>query len=332
MLSTSTLAVTDEDSLETQARRLANEHRTVRQSRRRPVLLARLNLCEQRLREAYRFFAAAPPEVQARSRAAEWLMDNFYLLERTVRQIREAMPPGYYRRLPELTQTALRGYPRVYAIASALAAEGQERLDLAQAERFLIAYQETTPLTIGELWALPTMLRLILIELLDRMFRALLAEPRSAASLPAAVEAEVVVANCFLGLQVLERQDWKVFFEAVSRVEAILRRDPAGVYARMDRETRDRYRHVVEALARAVENPRRKLPRRRFAWRRRRMSGKWRRDRERRAPFMLAITCSNRKGASAWRPAWVIFPPCGLVGCADCVNVPFPCTWEGLLS
>ncbi len=253
MLSTHTITVTGEDSLENQACLLAQEHKEIRKSRRGPGLLARLSGCEQRLREAYRFFAAAPPEVQARSHAAEWLTDNFYLLERMTRQIREAMPPGYYRRLPELTQTTLQGYPRVYAIARVLVGKGQERIDLAQVERFLIAYQEVTPLTIGELWALPTMLRLALIELLDGVFSALMARPRSASADRETAEEDVIVANCFLGLQVLARQDWKAFFEAVSRVEKVLRQDPAGVYVHMDSDTRDCYRHIVEALARAGE-------------------------------------------------------------------------------
>ena len=58
-----------------------------------------------------------------------------------------------------------------------------------------------------------------------------------------------IVANCIISLRMLATQDWQVFFEDVSRVEHILRDDPANVYARMDRETRDRYRKVVEQLA-----------------------------------------------------------------------------------
>ena len=250
MLQTRSVPIAGETSLETLASRLAQEHQAVRQSQRRPGLLARLNLCEQRLREAYHFFVAAPLEVQARSHAAEWLLDNFYLLERTVRQIREAMPPGYYRRLPELAQTAFQGFPRVYAIARAFTGEGRERLDLVQVERFLLAYQEITPLTIGELWALPTMLRLALIELLDGAFTTLLSAQRRATSAVDSAEVDIVVANCFLGLQTLARQDWKAFFDAVSRVEGILRQDPAGVYAHMDSATRDHYRHIIEEIAR----------------------------------------------------------------------------------
>lgn len=249
MLATRSTPIAGENALETLARRLANEHLNVRQSTRRPSLLARLNACEQRLREAYRFFAAAPPEVQARSHAAEWLLDNFYLLKRSARQIREAMPPGYYRHLPALAQPPFQGLPRVYAIARVLTAEGHERLDLTQVERFLDVYQETALLTIGELWALPTMLRLTLIELLDGAFTALLAPQRPASVAVDLTNVDTVVANSFLGLQMLARQDWKAFFDTVSRVERVLRRDPASVYAHMDSETRDRYRHVIEEIA-----------------------------------------------------------------------------------
>lgn len=250
MLATRSIPIAGEDSVEAVSRRLAEEHLAVRTSTRRPGLLARLSACEQRLREAYRFFLATPPEIQSRSHAAEWLLDNFYLLQRCIRQIREAMPPGYYRRLPELAQTSFQGLPRVYAIARALTAEGRERLDLTQVERFLNRYQETTPLTIGELWALPTMLRLTLIELLDSAFTTLLAPQRSSSPSVDSVNVDIVVANSFLGLQTLARQDWKAFFDSVSRVERVLRQDPANVYPHMDSETRDRYRHIVEDIAR----------------------------------------------------------------------------------
>ncbi|MEE9617071.1 MAG: glucoamylase family protein, partial [Anaerolineae bacterium] len=63
---------------------------------------------------------------------------------------------------------------------------------------------------------------------------------------------ETVVANCILSLRLLATQDWKFFFESVSRVDQVLSRDPANVYARMDFDTRDRYRGVIEELAQTM--------------------------------------------------------------------------------
>ncbi len=71
-------------------------------------------------------------------------------------------------------------------------------------------------------------------------------------TMPRAITDDEIVANCIISLRTLAIQDWQVFFESVSRVEQVLRDDPADVYARMDRETRDRYRKVIEELARAT--------------------------------------------------------------------------------
>jgi cyclic beta-1,2-glucan synthetase len=51
-------------------------------------------------------------------------------------------------------------------------------------------------------------------------------------------------------LRQLALEDWRKIFEKLSRVEQLLRRDPSGVYAKMDFDTRDRYRRAVEELAR----------------------------------------------------------------------------------
>jgi cyclic beta-1,2-glucan synthetase len=207
---------------------------------------------------------------------AEWLLDNFYVVQQTVRQIRESMPKGYYRRLPKLESSPMAGYPRVFALALAIIECDQEpalslsqepalslsqgRLDMERVARFVRAYQRVTPLTMGELWALPTMLRLGVLELLaqtvGRDVDTQIHRDKHAStgvSLPEGLAGETIVARCMLNLHTLAAQDWKAFFEDVSLVEKTLRSDPVGIYARMDFDTRDRYRKVVEELALATE-------------------------------------------------------------------------------
>ena len=60
------------------------------------------------------------------------------------------------------------------------------------------------------------------------------------------------VSNCITSLRFIADFDWADFFEFVSRVEAVLREDPSGIYARMDFPTRDRYRHAIEAVAKST--------------------------------------------------------------------------------
>ena len=100
---------------------------------------------------------------------AEWLIDNFHIIEDSLREVRRDLPPGYDELLPKLSSPPLLGYPRVYALALALVAHTDSELDETRIARFVRAFQEGAPLTIGELWALPTMLRLVLLENLRRL-------------------------------------------------------------------------------------------------------------------------------------------------------------------
>ena len=100
------------------------------------------------------------------SHAAEWMLDNFYLVQQSLRQIREDMPPGFYRQLPKLAAGPLEGYPRIYAVAQELVVTSGAHLDMDRVKRFVHLYQDITPLTMGELWALPVMLRLGILECL----------------------------------------------------------------------------------------------------------------------------------------------------------------------
>ncbi len=101
--------------------------------------------------------------------AAEWLLDNFHIVRAQLKDIRDHLPPEYYRELPKLAGGPLAGYPRVYGIAWAFVAHTDSRFDPELLKLFIAAYQKVQPLTIGELWAIPITLRLVLIENLRRL-------------------------------------------------------------------------------------------------------------------------------------------------------------------
>ena len=104
-----------------------------------------------------------------RSIDAEWLVDNFYIIEDSLREVRRDLPPGYDEQLPKLARAAAwRLSPRL-CLALAIVAHTDSELDETRIVRFVRAFQEVAPLTIGELWALPTMLRLVLLENLRRL-------------------------------------------------------------------------------------------------------------------------------------------------------------------
>ena len=103
------------------------------------------------------------------SPAAEWLLDNFHLIEAQLKEIHEGLPRSYFHGLPVLVSEPLAGLPRVYGVAWAFVAHTDGAFDEDLLSNFLIAYQETTELNLSEMWALPTTLRVVLIENLRRL-------------------------------------------------------------------------------------------------------------------------------------------------------------------
>ena len=100
--------------------------------------------------------------------AAEWLVDNFHVVDEQIRQIHDDLPRGYYRQLPKLATGPLEGFPRVFGIAWAFVAHTDSRFDFETLSRFVRAYQRVQPLTIGELWAVAITVRIVLVENLRR--------------------------------------------------------------------------------------------------------------------------------------------------------------------
>ena len=131
-------------------------------------LVDRLVDNERVLLEAYRSLAKAADEGRPITPAAEWLLDNYHLVEQQVREVRTDLPPGYYRQLPKLSSGPLVGYPRVFGVAWAFVAHTDSRFDPEALTRFVRAYQNVQPLSIGELWAVAITLRIVLVENLRR--------------------------------------------------------------------------------------------------------------------------------------------------------------------
>jgi cyclic beta-1,2-glucan synthetase len=121
------------------------------------------------LLHAYRTIAETINDGGAITPAAQWLIDNYHVVERQIRDIRSHLPPGYYRQLPKLAQGPFTGYPRVLGVAWAFVAHTDSRFDPEMLARYVRAYQEVQPLTIGELWAVAITLRIVLVENLRRL-------------------------------------------------------------------------------------------------------------------------------------------------------------------
>ena len=132
-------------------------------------LSSRVKENAQFLLRAYRTCAQAVQSGQTIAPAAEWLLDNFHLVEQQLRQIHDDLPPGYYRQLPKLSDGPLAGYPRVFGLAWAYVAHTDSLMSGAVLARYVNAYQQVQPLMIGELWAVAITLRIVLIENMRRL-------------------------------------------------------------------------------------------------------------------------------------------------------------------
>ena len=318
------------ERLEQFAATLAAEHGAVDQPKRFLKLSPRLADNGEVLVAAYYSLTNAIRDELAVSPAAEWLVDNFHIVEEQLREIHEDLPAGYYRELPKLTKGEFAGYPRIYAIAMAIIAHTDSRLEVESLERFLRAYQAVTPLTIGELWAVAITLRFALVENLRRLAWRIvvsreereeadnladelleLANKRPSEVMPFTVKrlgqrkafgsafvehltrqlrdqdlsiapayewlakqlekqgksieqiveaeyqrqatAQVTVGNIITSMRLLSTIDWRIFFENVSLIDPLFKTDPAKVYSQMNFATRNRYREVVERIAKGTK-------------------------------------------------------------------------------
>jgi cellobiose phosphorylase len=305
---------------------LAASH-VVARGRARDLLLARLADNEKVLNETCRLLTTAVKANRRITPAGEWLIDNFYLIEQQIRTARRHLPRGYSQTLPRLLKGPSAGLPRVYDLALETISHGDARVDPESLSGFVSAYQTVVDLNLGELWAIPIMLRLALIENLrrvatmiaadrfdrnladswaDKMTEVAEKDPKNlilviadmARSNPPMVSSfiaelvrrlqgqgpalalpltwieqrlsesgstteqlvrsenqrqatdQVSISNSIASLRFLDATDWRGFVERMSIVERHLREDPQSIYSKMSFATRDRYRHVVEKIAR----------------------------------------------------------------------------------
>ena len=157
------------ERLEDHGRSLARAQRIEPGTLRSRQLLNRLDDNADALRQTYRETARAIELDRPIAPAAEWLIDNYHIVEKQIRKIRDDLPTDFYRQLPKLADGPLATLPRVFGIAWAYVAHSDSHFDEARFRRFVAAYQQATALTIGELWALAISLQLVLVENLRRL-------------------------------------------------------------------------------------------------------------------------------------------------------------------
>jgi len=146
------------------AQRHAREQRANLRPKRSTELLRRLKQSRQWVRQVCADLTAASRLEQKATPAADWILDNEYILEGTARDVLLNLPRRFYQQLPTLASDPYQGLPCIYGLAKDLVSHTELRLDRENILAFIEAHQSVRTLTIGELWAIPQMLRIALIE------------------------------------------------------------------------------------------------------------------------------------------------------------------------
>ncbi len=154
---------------------LAGSHRIAERAR-PDRLLARLADNQRVIERAVAMLETAVQEQRRLTPAGEWLIDNIHLIQEQIRIAQRHLPKGYSRELPQLAAGPSAGHPRVYDIALTAISHGDGRIDTEGLSGLIAAYQRVSPLQMGELWAIPIMLRLALIEGLRRVSVRIIAD------------------------------------------------------------------------------------------------------------------------------------------------------------
>lgn len=158
------------EQLENYGTQLAHQHEIAA----KPIpdkLFKSLGYNERILKKTYESLSHKKRDDDNFSPASEWILDNFYLSQEHILNSKRNLPRRYGKALPQLTS----GYPRVYDIALQMIEHSDGHLNLENVERYILAYQKVTLLTLGELWAIPIMLGLALIDILSKASRYLVA-------------------------------------------------------------------------------------------------------------------------------------------------------------
>ncbi|MEM7053895.1 MAG: glycosyltransferase family 2 protein, partial [Pseudomonadota bacterium] len=199
---------------------------------------------KRRFKQIYQAVQADFQQTGIVTRAQEWLLDNRHIVEEALEAVHKHLPKRFLRELPGIAEHE-KVSTHVEALAFELIELGQQPLDLSWLEKTVHQYQKRMPLTIGELWALPTAMGRVLIEQL-----ADAAEQSNGGQQDEVSVATDRIAECITSLRVLNNCDWQSIFERLCVIEKMLTQDPAAAYSDMDFESRNNYRSRVEELAR----------------------------------------------------------------------------------
>jgi cyclic beta-1,2-glucan synthetase len=240
---------------EEQMKNLSYGHKNVKWKKYNPVIKKHIRSAYRKLNEISHNITEVPEDIIELMPSVQWLLDHFQLMYREIKKI----TTGSYRMLPVLQNAEERGLPRIYVIAREMVALSGGHLDEENIILMIKAYQDNLYLSDKELWTLPEMISLCIIERLleisdDIVYRmdannrkkvidVFKKEEKTESMLESKVQALTT------SLKEISLMDEEKYFEALSKLEELLSKDPAGIYSKMDADSRSYYRQTAEKLA-----------------------------------------------------------------------------------
>jgi cyclic beta-1,2-glucan synthetase len=180
----------------------------------------------------------SPPAEAPVSDDLRWLYENIRLLHTELQITVGALKP--LTRMPQVRTEDGKTMPRILALGEGFLDAASYQFSEQKLALFVKTFQETSVLELRELWALPSVLKLLLLEQIATRGCQFVSGAQSGA--------------CGIGIRIRSVRDighttWKEALEPLILFDSVLREDPAGFYAQMDYDSRDLYRNKLSNIA-----------------------------------------------------------------------------------
>jgi len=162
------VTLTDHE-LEMHVKELAKEHSDFLTNNISNWPIPRLNDNYEYILSVYRELSSETEEFEKYSPVSEWLLDNFYFIEEKVREVKLNTSKKNFSKLPDLRLGEFKNYPRILALIMELVTHTDGKINEDNLIEFITAYQSHNILYEREIWAIPMVMKIALVENIRRV-------------------------------------------------------------------------------------------------------------------------------------------------------------------
>ena len=321
--------ILDNQQLEKHLQKIASNHNLVNKSSKETYPIPHLIENYETIKIVYNLLNSHVKQGISTHPAGEWLLDNFYIIEETVKQIQKELTLKKYTNFLGIANGRYKGFARIYVVAAEIIAYTDNRIEKENLEEYLMSYQTKKTLSMEEIWNIGIFLQIAIIEnireicekiyssqiqkikaenivkkLIDNTnieekgekteirkdilkdmdkypfieymsyilkrhgkkgYRYLQAldeiVERMGTTVGEVIKKEhfdiavkkVSIGNSITSIKKIQRINFLEIFEKINGVEEILKKDPAGVYEKMDSTTKDCYRNKIKEISKKTK-------------------------------------------------------------------------------